>query len=101
MKDIFKIVDNYITEENVDSHFKYEFIPKKIKSHLTNSIVYDLETHNADEARPYCISIYRLSKLSGRYNRDLTSYEIGKCKIDTIVFDGDNCVSNALDFGLK
>ena len=29
LKNNFKIVDNYITEENVNSHFKYEFIPKK------------------------------------------------------------------------
>ena len=29
LKNNFKIVDNYITEENVTSHFKYEFIPKK------------------------------------------------------------------------
>ena len=31
MKDNFKIVDNFITEENVKSYFKYEFIPKKIE----------------------------------------------------------------------
>ena len=29
IKDNFKIVDNYITEENVNSHFEYEFNPKK------------------------------------------------------------------------
>ena len=43
LNDNFKTVDNYITEENVNSHFKYEFKPKKIGSHLTNFIVYDLE----------------------------------------------------------
>ena len=31
LKDNFKMADNYITEENVISHFKYEFIPKKQK----------------------------------------------------------------------
>ena len=31
LKDKFKMVDNYITDENVNSHFKYEFIPKKIE----------------------------------------------------------------------
>ena len=101
LKANFKIVDNYITEENVNSHFKYEFIPKKIDSHLTNFIVYDLETHNTDRARPYCISFYRLSKLAGRYNRDLTPDEIEKCRKDTIAFDGDDCVSKVLDFCLK
>ena len=30
MKDNFKIVGNYITEENVNSHFKFDFIPKKL-----------------------------------------------------------------------
>ena len=29
LKHNFKIVENYITNENVNSHFKYEFIPKK------------------------------------------------------------------------
>ena len=29
-KDNFKIVDNYITEKNVNSHFKYEITPKKL-----------------------------------------------------------------------
>ena len=78
LKDNFKMVDSFITEGNVNSHFKYEFIPKKIESHLTNFIVYDLQTHNTDRARPYCISFYRLSKLAGRYNQDLTPYEIDK-----------------------
>ena len=45
--------------------------------------------------------LYRLSKLAGRYNRDLTPDELDKCRKDTIVFDGDNCVEKALDFCLK
>ena len=72
LKGNFKIIDNYITEENVNSRFKYEFIPKKIHPHLTNFVVNGLETHNTDRARPYCICFYRVSKLAGRYNRDLT-----------------------------
>ena len=100
LKDIFKIVDNYITE-NVNSHFKYEFIPKKIESHLSNFIVYDLETHNTDRARPYVFCFYQLSKLGGRYNRDLTKDEVDKCKKDTIAFDGDNCVEKAVEICLK
>ena len=36
LKDNFKIVDNYITEENVKSHFEYIYKIKKIESHLTN-----------------------------------------------------------------
>ena len=101
IKDNFKIVDNFITEENVKSHFEYIYKPKKIESHLTNFIVYDLETHNTHRARPFVICFYRLSKLAGRYNRDLTRDEIDKCKKDTIAFDGDNCVEKGLDFCLK
>ena len=101
MKDNFKIVDNYITEENVNSHFEYIKKPKKNESHLTNFVVYDLETHNTDRARPYVFYFYRLSKLAGRYNRDLTHDERQNCKKDTIAFDGDDCVEKALDFCLK
>ena len=68
---------------------------------MTNFIVYDLETHNTDRARPYCIFLHRLSKLAGWYNRDLTPHELDKCKRDTILFDGNNCVNNASDFCLK
>ena len=101
LKKNFKLVDNYITEENVNSHFEYEFIPKKIESHLTNFIVYDIETYSTDRARPYCIPFYRLSKLAGRYNRDLNPSELDKCRKDTIVFDGDDCIEKALNFCLK
>ena len=95
LKDNFKIVDNYITEENVKSHFKYEYKPKKIESHLTNFIVYDIETYNTVTARPYVFSFYRLSKLAGRYNRDLTPSELEKCREDTIAFEGNDCVEKA------
>ena len=101
LKNISKTVDNYITEQNVNSHFEYEFIPNKIGPHLTNFIVYDLQTHNTDRARPYVFCFYRLSKLAGRYNRELTSDEIEKCNKDTTTFDGYNCVEKALYFCLK
>ena len=101
LKDSFKIVDNYITEESVNSHFEYIYKPKKIQSHLTNLIVYDLETHKTDRTRPYVFCFCRLSKLAGRYNRDLTLDEYDKCKEDTIAFNSDNYVGKALDFCLK
>ena len=97
----FKMVDNYITDENVNSHFKYEFIPKKIESHLSNFIVYDLETYSTDRARPYNMTFYRLSKIAGRYNRDPTKEELKKSIDDTIAFMGDDCINNALDYLLK
>ena len=66
LKKNFKINDNFITEEVVKSHFESIFKPKKMDSHVTTFIVYDLETHNADRARPYVFCFYRLSKLAGR-----------------------------------
>ena len=101
LKDSFKMVDNYITEEKVNSHFKYEFSPKKIESHLSNFIVYDLETHNTDRDRPYNMTFYRLGKIAGRYERDPTQEELQKSIKDTIAFAGDNCINDALDFSLK
>ena len=92
------MVDNYITEENVNSNFLDEHIPKKIESPLTNFIGYDLETHNTNGARRYVFCFYRLSKVAGRYDRDLTPIEIDKCIKDTIALDGDNCVEKALGF---
>jgi len=47
------------------------------------------------------MTFYRLTKLAGRYNCDLTPYGIENCEKDTLVFDGYNCVGNALDFSLK
>ena len=76
LKDNFKIVENYVTEENVKPRFKYEFIPKKIESHLTNFIVFDLETLNTDRAKPYNMTFNRLSKIGGRYERDPTQEEL-------------------------
>ena len=101
LKANFKKVDNYITEENVNAYFKYEFTPKKIESHLTNFIVYDLETHNTNRARPYNMTFYRLSKIAGRYSRDPTKEELQKSIDDSIAFSGENCINNALDYLLK
>ena len=70
LKENLKIVDFFITEENVNSHFKYEIIPKKIESHLTNFIVYYLKTHNTDRARPFVFCFYRLKKLAGKYKKN-------------------------------
>ena len=101
LDDNFKMVDNYITEENVTSHFKYEFTPKKIESHLINFIVYDLETYSTDRARPYNMTFYRLSKIAGRYDRDPSPDELQKSINDTIAFSGDDCINSALDYLLK
>ena len=68
---------------------------------MTNFIVYDLEFHNTDRARPYNMTFYRVSKIASRYNRDPTPEELQKSIDDTIAFSGDNCINNALDYLLK
>ena len=47
------------------------------------------------------MTFYRLSKISGRYERDPTVDELTKSKKDTIASVGDSCVGTALDFRLK
>ena len=72
-----------------------------IESHLTNFIAIDLKTHNNDRPRAYVFCFYRLSKIAGRYNRNLTPYEVDKCWKDILVFGGDKCASIVLDFCLN
>ena len=69
---------------------------KKTENQLTNFIVYDLGTHNTDGARPYNTNFYRLGKLTAKYNRDCTQDELDRCRKGTLVFDADNCISNAI-----
>ena len=101
MKDKFSMNDIYITEENVNFRFKNEFTPQKIEPHLTNFIRYDLETHNTEGARSHNMTFYRLSKISGRNERDPTQEELQKSINDTLSFLGDNSVGNALGFFIK
>ena len=64
---------------------------KKIESQLTNFMVYDLETHNTDRARPYLPCFNRICKLAGKNNKEkLIPHELDKSKKDTIAFDGDD-----------
>ena len=101
LKDNFKTVDNYITEENVQTQFEYIYKPNKTETHLTNFFVYDLETHNNDRARPYNMTFHRLSKIAGRYERDPTQEELKKSINDTMAFARDKCISNSLYFSLN
>ena len=79
---------------------KNENNPKKVKSPLTNIIVYDLESVNKIRAVPYCSCIYTLSKLSGNYHRDISEQEYQKCVNDCIVFKGTDCINEMLDHPL-
>ena len=58
----------------------------KVQSQLTNMIVYDIETFSTIKCAPYVNCIYRLSKISGKYYRDISEKEYQKCLNDCIVF---------------
>ena len=51
-------------------------------------IVYDSETFSTDKAVPYANCIYRISKISGKNNRDITKQENENFKKDCMVFKG-------------
>ena len=101
LKDNFKVVDNVISEKHVKSFIKYEYNPKKVKSPLTNIVVYDLETFDKIRAVPYCSCIYKLSKISGKYQRDISEQDYQKCLNDCVVFKGTDCINEMLDHVLS
>ena len=72
----FKFVDIVLSDKHVKRFVKYEYDPKKVQSPLTNILAYDLGTYNKDRAIPYCTCIYKLCKISGKYNRDITEKKI-------------------------
>ena len=76
-------------------------IPKKTKSPLTNIVVYQLETFNKIRAVPFCSSIYKLSKISGKYHRDISEQEYQKRLNDCVVFKGTDCINEMLDHVLS
>ena len=80
---------------------KYEYNLKKVKSHLTNIVVYDLETFNKIRVVPYCSCIYKLSKISGKYHRDISEQEYQKCLNVCVVFKGTACINEILDHVLS
>ena len=53
-------------------------------------IVYDIETFGTTRCVPYPHCQYKLSTLSGRYNRDITERKKQNCSNDCIVFKGLN-----------
>ena len=83
--------------KHVKHFIKYEYNPKKVKSPLTNKIVYDLETFNKIRFVPYCSCVYKLSKISGKYHRDISEHEYQKCLNDCVVLKGTDCVIEMLD----
>ena len=101
LKDNFEAVDNVISEKHVKSFTKYDYNLKKVKSPLSNIIVYDLETLNKIRAVPYCSFMYKLSKISGKYHRDISEQEYRKCQNDCVVFKGTDCIIEMLDHVLS
>ena len=97
----FKAVDNVLSDKHVKSFVKYEYKHKKVQYQSTNMIVYDIETFNNDRAVPYDNCIYRLSKVSGKYNQDITQREYEKCRKDCFVFKGTNSIIEMLDHALQ
>ena len=101
LKDNFKLVDNVISDKHVKSLIKYEYNPKKVKSPLTNIVVYDLKTSNKIRAVPYCSCINKLSKISGEYHRVISEQECQKCLNECVVFKGTDCNNEMLDHVLS
>ena len=101
LKENFKVVDNVISDKHVKSYIKYEYKPKKVQSQLTNMIVYDIETFSTIKCVPYANCIYRLSKISGKYYRDISEKEYQKCLNDCIVFKGLDNINKMLDYVLQ
>ena len=101
LKDNFKVVDNVISDKHVKSCIKNEYKPKKVQSQLTNIIVYDIETFSIIKCVPYAICIYRLSKFSGKYYRNISEKEYQKCLNDSIVFKGLDNINKMLDYVLQ
>ena len=84
LKPNFKVFDNVVSDKHIKSFIKYEYNPKKVKSPLTNIVVYDLETFNKIRAVPYCSCIYKLSKISGKCHRDISEQYYQKCLNDLL-----------------
>ena len=101
LKPNFKVADNVVSDKHVKGFIKYEYNPKKVKSPLTNIVVYDLETFSKIRVVPYCSCIYKLSKLSGKYKRDISEQENQKCLKDCVVFKGTDCINEMLDHVLS
>ena len=63
--------------------------------------MYDLETFNKIRAVPYCSCIYKLSKISGKYRRDISEKEYEKCLNDCVIFKETDSINEMLDHVLS
>ena len=97
----FKFVYNTTSDKHVKSLVKYEYKHEKVQSPITHKVVNDLETFNKYRAVPYAMCIYKLSKISVEYYRDITDREYEKCRINCIVFRGTDNINEMLDHVLS
>ena len=63
-------------------------------------VVYGTDTFNTIKCVPYSNCIYRLSKISDKFNRDNSEKEYEKCKKVCIVFNGLGNINEMLDYVL-
>ena len=101
LRDTFKVVDNVIPDKHVKSFINYEYNPKKVKSPLTNIVVHDLETFKKIRAVPFCSCNFKLSRISGKYHRDISEQENPNCLNNCVVFKGTDCINEMLDHVLS
>ena len=64
-------------------------------------IVYDIESFNSDRAVPYASGIYRLGKISGKNNGDISEKDCQKCLNDCFVFKGLDNFNEMLNYVLQ
>ena len=64
-------------------------------------IVYDIETFSTIKCVPYAKCIYKLSKISGKYYRDISEKDYQKGLNDCIVFKGLENINKMLDYVLQ
>ena len=101
LKPNFKVVDTVKSDKRVESLIKYEYKPKKVQSQLTNMVVHDIETFDTIKCVPYSTCIYRLNKISGEHDGDITEREQGKCRKDCIVFKRFDIINEMFDYVLQ
>ena len=58
--------------------------------------IFDLKTYNAKRCIPYIVSVYRINKKSGKYNRVITQREHEKSRKDCDVSKRTNCINDLL-----
>ena len=61
----------------------------------------DLEIYHKDRVVLFCGCTYKLSKISGKHNRDKTGKKYQKCVNDCVVFKVNDCINEMLHYVLE